>query len=435
MPTSLLGIANKAREQKRYVFRDLYVLINEEYLHDCWNLIRKDAAYGVDKVSAQEYEGDLDANIHNLVEGLKRNFYHAKLVRRHYIPKPDGRMRPLGIPATQDKLMQLAVARILQAIYEQDFLSCSYGYRPNRGPLDAVDKLTIKLQYEGYRYVVEADIAGFFDHLDHDKLIEMLAIRVGDRRFLRLINKWLKAGVLDTDGKVNYPTSGTPQGGIVSPVLANVYLHYVLDLWFQNTVKARSRGKACLIRFADDFVCGFENQEDAEAFYKALERRLEEYGLRLAPDKSRVLFFSASDKTGSRFDFLGFEFYWGPNRAGEDYLKRRTSRKKLRNSINNFTEWCKENRNLRMRTLFQKLNRKLHGYYNYYAITDNYAGVGEFYYEATKILMKWLNRRSQRRSYSWQGLKDVMRHFRVPKPHIVRTLKRDWKTRRLMART
>ena len=432
MPTSLLGLANKARDKKQYVFRDLYVLINEEYLHDCWGLIRKDAAYGVDKVSAQEYEQNLDGNIHNLVEGLKRNFYHAKLVRRQYIPKPDGRMRPLGIPATQDKLMQLAVARILQAIYEQDFLTCSYGYRPNRSAIDAVDKLTIKLQFGRYNFVVEADIAGFFDNIDHDKLIEMLAIRIGDSRFLRLIKKWLKAGVLDTDGKVIHPTSGSPQGGLVSPVLANVYLHYVLDLWFKTVVKANCRGEAYMIRYADDFVCAFEYRKEAEDFYKALEWRLELFGLQLAPTKSRVFFFSSKDKSG-RFDFLGFEFYWGPNREGVDYLKRRTSRKKLRNSLSNFTAWCRENRNLPIGDLFQRLNRKLLGYFNYYGITDNARGLEEFHYWAMRILMKWLNRRSQRRSFNWPGFRDLVQHFKVPRPRIVHRLSRDARTRASLA--
>jgi RNA-directed DNA polymerase len=432
MPTSLLGLTNKARDNKHYVFKNLYVLINEEFLHDCWELIRKDAASGVDKVSAQDYEQNLDENIRNLVEGLKRNFYHAKLVRRHYIPKPDGRLRPLGIPATQDKLMQLAVARILQAIYEQDFLPCSYGYRPNRSALGAVDRLTIKLQFGRYNYVVEADIAGFFDNLDHSKLIEMLAARIEDRRFLGLIKKWLKAGVLDTDGKVIYPTSGSPQGGIVSPVLANVYLHFVLDLWFENKVKANCKGQACLVRYADDFVCGFQNHDDAETFYKALDWRLEHFGLRLAPDKSRVFHFSSSDKSG-RFDFLGFEFYWGPNRAGEHYIKRRTSRKKLKTSLQNFTIWCRANRNLPIGELFRKLIRKLRGYYNYYAITDNLSGVEEFYHVGMRILMKWLNRRSQRRSFTWQGFRDVLLHFAVPRPRIVHRLTRDWKTRRSMA--
>jgi RNA-directed DNA polymerase len=422
MPTSMLGLANKAQTRKRYVFRDLYVLINEEFLHDCWRLIRKDAAYGVDRVSAQEYEQKLDENIRDLVGRLKRNFYHAKLVRRHYIPKPDGRMRPLGIPATEDKLLQLAVKRILQAIYEQDFLPVSYGYRPNRSALDAVFKLTDRLQFGPFNYVVEADVQGFFDNLDHEKLIEMLSIRIGDQRLLRLIRKWLKAGVLDTDGKVIYPTAGSPQGGIVSPVLANVYLHYVLDRWFEDVVKANCRGRSFLIRYADDFVCAFCNETDAIQFYKVLEVRLGKFGLQLAQDKTRVIKFARSDKSGaSRFDFLGFEYCWGLDRKGKDHITRRTSRKKLRNSLHNFTQWCKLNRNKRISALFTTMNRKLRGYYNYYAITGNFKGVQEFYEIAKKILLKWLNRRSQRRSYNWQGFSDLLDHFKVPRPRIIHT--------------
>jgi RNA-directed DNA polymerase len=423
MPTSLLGLARKAADQKGYVFRDLYVLINQEFLHDCWRLIRKDAAYGVDRVSAREYEQNLEENIQDLVGRLKRNIYHAKLVRRQYIPKPDGRKRPLGIPATEDKLLQLAVARMLQAIYEQDFMTFSYGYRPKVSAHDAVGKLSVKLQFGRYNYVVEADIKGFFDNLEHEKLIEMLEGRIGDRRLLGLIKKWLKAGVLDTDGKVIHPASGTPQGGIVSPVLANVYLHYALDLWFQKVVQVHCRGEACLIRYADDFVAGFENEREASQFYKALGKRLEKYGLELAPDKTRVMTFKRTDKSGAnRFDFLGFEFHWGRDRAGKDYLRRRTSRKKLRSSLHNFTEWCKENRSLPTGELFTRLNRKLRGYYNYYAITGNTAGIQEFHEKAIKILHKWLNRRSQRRSYTWQGFIEVLRHFKVLRPRIIHRL-------------
>jgi RNA-directed DNA polymerase len=420
MPTSLLGIAKKAREEQRYVFRDLYVLLDEEYLHECWREIRKGAAYGVDGVSATEYEQKLDENIHNLVEGLKRNFYHAKLVKRQYIPKADGRKRPLGIPATQDKLMQLGVARILEAIYEQDFLPISYGYRRNRSGLEAVFELTRRLQFGPFRYVVEADIKGFFDNLDHEKLIEMLSKRVGDRRLLRLIKKWLKAGVLETDGKVIHPTAGTPQGGVISPVLANVYLHYVLDLWFQRTVMKERKGPCFLIRYADDYVAGFEKEEDALKFRKDLEERLGRFGLELAADKTRVMRFERSDKTGaSRFDFLGFEFRWGVDRDGKDHINRRTSRKKLRNSLQTFTQWCKRNRNLPVGELCEKLSRKLRGYYNYYAITGNYEGIKEFYYNGMRILHKWLNRRSQRRSYTWDGFGQLLAHYRVPRPRIL----------------
>jgi RNA-directed DNA polymerase len=252
MPTSLQGIAKKAESQKGYRFRNLYGMRDEDFLKQCWRDIRKDAASGVDHVSAQAYEQHLDEHIHDLVERLKQKRYRAKLVRRQYIPKGDGTQRPLGIPAVEDKLLQLAVARLLEAIYEQDFLRCSYGYRPQVGALDAVDTLTIKLQFGRYAWVVEADIKKFFDTIDHDWMVRMVAERIDDGALLRLIRKWLKAGVLDTDGQVLHPVTGTPQGGTVSPVLANVFLHYVLDVWFEKVVKRHCRGEACLIRYADD---------------------------------------------------------------------------------------------------------------------------------------------------------------------------------------
>jgi RNA-directed DNA polymerase len=250
--TSLQGIANKAARQKGYRYRNLYGMLNEEMLSDSWGNIRKDAACGVDEVSATEYEQNLEENIHKLVENLKRKRYRAKMVRRRHIPKGEGRTRPLGIPAVEDKLLQVAVKRILEAIYEQDFYKCSYGYRPKTGAREAVDKLTIELQFGKYNHVVEADIKGFFDNINHEILIEMLAVRIDDKALLRLIKKWLKAGILEEDGSVIHPTTGTPQGGIISPILANVYLHYALDQWFEEVVKRDCRGKACLIRYADD---------------------------------------------------------------------------------------------------------------------------------------------------------------------------------------
>lgn len=419
MQTSLLAIANKAKDRKYYRFLNLYRLIDENLLLECWSDIRKNAAFGVDRVSAQQYGENLIENIRNLIERLKRKGYRARLVRRHYIPRPDGRLRPLGIPVVEDKLLQLAVTRILEAIYEQDFLRCSYGYRPKKSALDAVDKLTVKLQFGRYNFVVEADIKGFFDNIDHQRLIELLSLRIADQSLLRLIKKWLKAGVLDTDGKVIHPASGTPQGGIISPLLANVYLHYALDLWFQEVVKVHMKGEACLIRYADDFVCAFEYEADAEAFFKVLEVRLEKFGLQLAADKTRVLPFSRRNQPGSsRFDFLGFEFRWDQDRAGNPRVVRRTSRKKLRYSIANFTQWCRQNRNVRLKVLFPQLNRKLRGYYNYYGVKGNAVGLQQFHRRAIEILLKWLNRRSQRRSFNWLGFKDLLAHFQVPPPRI-----------------
>jgi group II intron reverse transcriptase/maturase len=419
MQTSLQGIAKKAESQPDYRFRNLYGMLNEAFLLDCWRHIRKNAAYGVDRVSAGEYGKDLRRNVGDLVERLKRKRYRAKLVRRHYIPKGGGKMRPLGIPAVEDKLLQLGVARLLSAIYEQDFLRTSFGYRPGRGAHDAVHQLTIKLQFGRYQHVVEADIQDYFGSIDHEWLIRMLEQRIDDGALLWLIRKWLKAGVLDTDGRVLHPA--------ISPVLANVYLHYVLDLWFERAVKRRCRGEACLIRYADDFVCAFEYVHEADSFFQELGPRLRKFGLELSSEKTRTLSFSGQgpDSGQASFDFLGFEFRWGLDRRGHRHLKRRTARPKLQASLKRFTAWCRESRHQRVSLLFRTLNRKLRGYNNYYGIADNSQRLGQFHYAAMRILHKWLNRRSQRRSYNWAGFQMLLQHFEVEQPRIVhRTLRR-----------
>lgn len=419
--TKLQAIAEKAGNQPGYRFRNLYGMLNEEMLKDSWQYIRKDAAYGVDRVSAEEYKQNLDENIHQLVENLKKKRYRAKLVRRQYIPKANGKLRPLGIPATEDKLLQLAVKRILEAIYEQDFLESSYGYRPNIGALDAVEKLSNELQFGKYNYVLEADIKGFFDNINHEWLLKMLAERIDDKALLRLIEKWLKAGVLDTDGKVIHPGTGTPQGGIISPILANVYLHYVLDVWFEKVVKRHGTGKACIIRFADDYVCAFQNQSDAQRVYEVMGKRLGKFGLELSMEKTRVVSFSPNENPGKNsFDFLGFEFRWGKDLKGKAHVKRRTARKKLRNSIKRFNEWCKENRHLRLPELFSRLNAKLRGHYNYFGVIGNYLSLEQFYYHVQKTLFKYLNRRGQRRSYNWEGFNQLIVQFQLAKPHITK---------------
>ncbi len=426
--TSLQGIAKRAARNKQHRFGNLYTMLNEEMLLDSWRFIRKDAAFGVDRVSAREYEQNLEENIQDLVERLKRKAYRAKLVRRQYIPKGEGGKRPLGIPATEDKLLQLAVKRILEAIYEPDFLKCSYGYRPKVGARDAVHDLTVKLQFGRYHYVVEADIKGFFDHVDHGWMVRMLQERVNDRALLRLIKKWLKAGVLEKDGKVRHPATGTPQGGVISPILANIYLHHVLDLWFQKVVKKRCRGEACLIRYADDFVTAFEHQEDAERFHQALPERLGKFGLELSAAKTRVIPFHRDPPSGgSRFEFLGFEYFWGKDRKGQPHLpvlavrpgKRRTARKRLWASLVYFAQWCRAVRHLELRELIRVLNAKLRGYYNYYGVVGNYESLETFFRHALRILFKWLNRRSQRRSYTWQGFTALLVSYRLEKPRIV----------------
>ncbi|MCI0559169.1 MAG: reverse transcriptase domain-containing protein, partial [Nitrososphaera sp.] len=329
---------------------------------------------------------------------------------------------PLGIPAIEDKLLQLGVARILEAIYEEDFLGCSFGYRPQIGALEAVKRLTIKLQYGRYNYVVEAEIKGYFDNIGHEWLMKRLAERIEDKALLRLIKKWLKAGVLDTDGQVIHPATGTPQGGTISPILANVYLHYALDLWFEKVIKPRCRGEACVIRYADDFVCAFEYQQDAEAFYQMLGERLGKFKLERSEEKTRIIEFKRQ-QSKTYFEFLGFEFRWGKDRKGREHLKRRTCRKKLKKSLASFTEWCKKSRNQPVRKLGEQLRAKLQGYYNYYGVIGNSERLKEFYNQAIEILKKWLNRRSQRRSYNWQGFKDIITYLKVPRPRITEGIK------------
>jgi len=319
-----------------------------------------------------------------------------------------------------DKLLPLAVARLLEAIDEQDFRRGSDGYRPQVGALEAVDTRPIKRQCGRDAGVVAADMNQCFDPIDQDWMGRMLAERMDDGALRRWMQKWLTAGVLDTDGQVLHPRTGTPQGGTVSPLLAHVFRHDALDLWFETVVKQHCRGEACLIRYADDFVCAFEDQADAERFYNVLGQRLEKFGLELSGAKTRIIPFTRHRQAGkTSFEFLGFEFRWGKDRKGRDHLKRRTARKKLRASLKRFTAWCQENRHLRLPVLFQRLNAKLRGYYNYDGVLGNAASLKEFFNKAIRILLKWLNRRSQRHSYTWPGYTAVLERFKVARPRIV----------------
>ncbi len=416
MPTSLRGIANKAAQDRAYRFRNLINLLTVEFLLWSWKFINKKAAAGVDRKSAYEYEQNLVSHAENLVESVKGGWYRAKLVLRKYIPKLGGKLRPLGIPAIADKLLQTAVAKILEAIYEQDFLSCSYGYRPGTGAHKAIKDLSAVLRAGHYAWVVEADIQGFFNTIDHNKLLNMLMKRIDDKPLLKLIRRWLKAGILDIDGQVLHPVTGTPQGGIVSPILANVYLHYVLDVWFEEGVKAHCKGRVYLCRYADDFVCAFELEEDAQRFYEVLPKRLAKFGLEVAAEKTDIIQFDRTSKR--RFEFLGFEFFWGKGRRGHIVLKRRTSRKKYRAALATMKVWCNKHCRLPKALLFATLNRKLRGYWNYYGIRGNSESMSDYFYQVKSILLKWLNRRSQKRSYNWTGFKALLKDFPLAKPRI-----------------
>ena len=304
MQTKIQGIANKAKQNKKYRFRDLFRMIDEEALIGAWKLLNKKAAAGIDKVTARKYEENLKGNIMQIVGKLKKKRYRAKMVRRTYIPKGKGKMRPLGIPAVEDKLIQIVVAQILNAIYEQDFIPNSFGYRKNRNPHQAIQQITEELQYGMYNYVVEADIKGFFDNMKHEWIVQMLEQRVDDKAFIWLIKKWLKAGVMEEDGKVLHPITGSPQGGIVSPVLANIYLHYALDLWFEKKVKTASKGESYICRYADDFICAFRFATDANKFYQILGVRLKKFGLELSKEKTNIIQFSRYRiGQNGRFDF------------------------------------------------------------------------------------------------------------------------------------
>jgi group II intron reverse transcriptase/maturase len=418
MQTSLQGIAKKAKLNKKHRFRDLYRLLNEENLLDSWKYLNNKAASGIDRISMKEFEANLLTNIQGLVKSLKEKRYRAKLVRRVNIPKENGKHRSLGIPTIGDKLIQKTVARILEAIYEQDFLSCSYGYRPAIGAKDAVRNLSTTLLRGRYGYILDADLQGFFDHIDHQWLLKMLEERIDDKPLIQLIAKWLKAGILSTDGKVLHPVTGTPQGGIVSPILANIYLHYALDLWFEKKVKPNCKGEACLYRYADDFICAFRFKDDVEEFYTVLVKRLNKFGLSLSTKKTKIIRFSRFEKETNYFEFLGFEFRWGTSRKGKDIIKRRTSRKKLLSSLERFTLWCRKCRNLRLRRIFELLNAKLRGYYNYYGVIGNYASLQKFFRQAMRILYKWLNRRSQKRSFCYNVFNQIAKFYDIEKPRI-----------------
>ena len=419
-PTSLRGIAHRAQISKEHRFQNLYQELNIELLYECWLDLNKHAASGVDKVTAQAYEQDLQANLEDLVERLKNRTYHAKLVKRCYIPKENGGERALGIPVLEDKLVQMACGKLLMAIYEQDFLPFSYGYRPHRGAQDAVVDLTFSLQYGVFGFVVEADIKGFFNHLDFEWLMKMLSLRIDDKPFLELIRKWLKAGILDTDGQILYPEEGVPQGGSVSAALANVYLHYALDLWFEKVVKTHCQGEAMMCRYADDFVCAFRFKDDAERFFRALPKRLNKFGLEVAPEKTRTLRFSRFHPSmRRRFAFLGFELYWFPDRQGVVRVMRRTARNRLQRACRSMKDWIKLHRHWPGKAFIAGLNRRLIGHYNYYGLHGNSRSLYRLYQWTIDCAFKWLNRRGgKKRSFTFKSFIRAINKLGIAKPRI-----------------
>jgi group II intron reverse transcriptase/maturase len=398
----------------------LYSLLNKSNLRAAYHELNPKAKPGVDKVDYAEYGRDLEDNTSWLVEQLKGKRYHAKLIRRVHIPKGPNTTRPLGILCMSDKVAQRVASRILEAIYEQDFLDFSYAYRPHRDTRNAIRKLRDGLMESRCQWIVELDIKGYYDSIDHDTLIGFIEKRVSDRTFVRLIRKWLNAGVLQNDGMVEHPATGTPQGGIVSCVLANIYLHHVVDKWFAEEFKPSCQGEAILVRYADDITAAFQSREDADRFYRMVEDRMRGFGLTLSKDKCGIKFFSRNAKRESeRFDFLGFEFRWGRSRKGWNKIKLRTSRKKLRKSISSFTEWIRQHRNRSARWVIQKVNEKLRGYYNYYGVTDNYGSLKSLFSAIRGLIFKWLNRRSDRKSYTIKSFCQMLKGHLLERPKII----------------
>lgn len=414
MTTALNAIAFKARTHPRHRFQNLYGELNAGLLMRGWANLNKRSAPGVDGVEAEDFGERLPENIHRIHQSLKANRFRANDVKRVYIPKASGGERPLGLPTIEDKLVQQSVADLLQSIWEQDFQRNSYGYRPHKSAHQAVHSLQLNLQFKGYGYIVEADIKGFFDNMDHAWLLRMLEQRIDDKRLLNLINQWLKARIVEPDGRHHKPQSGTPQGGVISPVLANIYLHYVLDLWFEKRIKPGLRGRAMLIRYADDFVVAFQYRDEANAFYKALPARLKQFNLDVAAGKTSLQRFSRFHPGQERsFEFLGFRFYWDVDFGGEPRLRRKTAPKKHKSLLQALYTWIKANRHKRLNRLMPMLKRKLDGIGNYFALPDNSLSVSRIYGHVLHSLYKWLNRRSQKRSFNWCGLKEMLRYYQI----------------------
>lgn len=412
MVNDLLGIQYnivKASVTDRKV-QNLASYLNVETLTAVHKIMKSGKASGIDSVTKEEYETNLNENLENLVKRMKNGSYRPNPTRRVYIPKEaKGKMRPLGISCYEDKLVEKAIAQILEQIYEPKFYKESFGFRPGRNCHMAVREIIEMVQYRKTSYVVEADIRGFFDNVSHEWLMKMLEHDIADRRFLEIIEKFLRAGIME-NGKYLDSERGTPQGNGASPILANIYLHYVLDNWFDVIVKRQCEGESYLIRYCDDFVCCFRNKREADIFRKRLEERFRKYGLELAEEKTKILEFGRfarqnregrGERKPETFDFLGFTFYCGTDGKKQFFRCRvKTSKKKLRSKIKQMKEWIKYHRTMPLELIFKTVNAKLRGHYQYYGVTDNTREVKNYLSQTKWLLLKWLNRRSQRRSYT-----------------------------------
>ncbi len=423
MSPELLRVVERAQREPEGRFNSLAHLIDVSALERAYHRSRKDAAVGVDGVTKEQYGRDLEQNLRDLHERMKAKRYRHQPIRRVHIPKEGGKTRPIGISAFEDKLVQDALREVLEAIYEQDFLDCSYGFRPKRGAHGAVRTLDRIVHRGEVSWILEADIVSFFDSLDRKKLKEMLGVRVADGSLMRLIGKCLQVGVLE-GVELSTSESGTAQGSVLSPLLGNVYLHYVLDLWFEQEVKPRLRGRANLVRYADDFIIGFETEEDARRVMEVLGKRLERYGLTLHPEKTRLLPFrrppagQRSGKGPATFDFLGFTFYWARTRKGRWGMTCKTRSASLRRFIGSVYDWCRRHRHLSIAVQHKALKRRIQGHFNYFGVSGNFNSLLRVVEQVRRAWYKWLCRRSQRKRLTWERFADLLRDFPLPEPRI-----------------
>ncbi len=428
--TKLALISERARKEPKLQFISLAHLLNERFLKECYYSLGRDRASGIDGVSWKEYGKELDENLANLVARMKVKRYKPQPAKRVYIPKNEHERRPLGLPALEDKIVQKGIARILEAIYEADFLDCSYGFRPARNCHQAINAVDKTIMTKPIGYVIEADIKGYFDNVSHKWMMEFLQVRINDPSFLLLIRRFLKAGYFEA-GRIVATEHGTPQGGNLSPILSNIFLHYVLDLWFEKKVKPQTRGACRLVRYADDFICMVQYAGDAEHMEQSLRERFAKFDLELHPKKTRVISFGRYERQNAKrqnrrantFDFLGFTHYCDTSRKGKFIVGHKTSGKKFRMKCKEMNNWLRKIRNYRKaKEWWPVLQAKLRGHYQYYGVSGNMRSLRRFYSLTLRMTLKWLNRRSQRKSFNWTSFERYLEHYPLPEPRIVHNL-------------
>lgn len=426
-------IASVAQRDPEVAFTSLAHYMDLNWLYEAYRNVRKNGAPGVDDVTGDIYAQNLMENLRGLHERLKSGRYKAPPVRRAEIPKgTSGETRPIGIPTFEDKIVQRAVVMLLEPIYEHDFYGFSYGYRPKRSAHQALEDVWETTMAVGGGWILEVDLRKFFDTLNHKQLQEFVSHRVRDGALRRLIGKWLKAGVM-TGGLLSYPEAGTPQGGVISPLLANIYLHHALDGWFVDDVRPKMRGQCRLIRYADDFVIVFEYKDDAERVMKVLPKRMAKYGLTVHPDKTRLIDFRSPNHRDRRreknlagggpesgkpetFDLLGFTHYWGKSQNGGQVVKRKTASKRLTQAVQNIYHWCRKHRHLPVRVQWKTLSAKLRGHYGYYAIIGNQGSLDALRDCTQRAWRKWLSRRNRNRDFTWEDFSRMAQRYPLPLP-------------------